>query len=75
MNFIRTIPIYGECVWGGSALEKEFGRKLPKGLKIGESWEISDRPGAESKIEGGRFDAKTLREAIRQAPEYIMGPE
>ena len=62
-----------ERVWGGRDFEKKLGRALPEGKVIGEAWEICDRPEAESVILGGRFDGKTIREAIEAEPEYIMG--
>ena len=35
-------PIFQERVWGGRNLESLFGKPLPAGKRIGESWEISD---------------------------------
>ena len=40
-----------ERIWGGRNLER-FGRVLPEGRKIGETWELVDRPEAQSRIEG-----------------------
>ena len=34
--------IFKEKVWGGQNLARLLGKKLPKGKKIGESWELSD---------------------------------
>ena len=48
-------PIYQERVWGGRRLETLLSRELPAGPPIGESWEIVDRPEAQSKVRGGRF--------------------
>ena len=39
-------PIFQERVWGGRRLETLFNKPLPAGQRIGESWEISDRPDA-----------------------------
>ena len=44
-------PIAQERIWGGRNLER-FGRVLPEGRKIGETWELVDRPEAQSRIEG-----------------------
>ncbi len=38
-------PIFKERVWGGLNLARLYGKKLPPGATVGESWEISDRPG------------------------------
>ncbi len=36
-------PILKEKVWGGRRLE-QFGKQLPEGVLIGESWELADLP-------------------------------
>jgi mannose-6-phosphate isomerase len=68
-------PIYQERVWGGRRLETLLGRQLPPGPPIGESWEIVDRPEAQSKVRGGRFGGSTLRELIEHHATDIMGPK
>lgn len=62
-----------ERVWGGRDFEKKLGRTIPSNKVIGEAWEICDRPEAENLIVGGKFDGKTIREAIEADAEYIMG--
>jgi mannose-6-phosphate isomerase len=42
-------PIYQERIWGGQNLKTSFGRKIPED-PIGESWEVCDRPEAQTKI-------------------------
>ncbi len=46
MSLYTFRPIYQERIWGGDALHTLFGRELPAGQKIGESWELVDRPEA-----------------------------
>jgi mannose-6-phosphate isomerase len=53
MNAYFFKPIYQERIWGGHNLGKLFGRTLPEGKKIGESWELVDRPEACSEIASG----------------------
>jgi mannose-6-phosphate isomerase class I len=53
MNAYFFKPIYQERIWGGHHLAELFGRTLPEGKKIGESWELVDRPEACSEIESG----------------------
>jgi mannose-6-phosphate isomerase len=53
MNAYFFKPIYQERIWGGDNLTRLFGRTLPEGKKIGESWELVDRPEACSEIESG----------------------
>ncbi|MEY2496561.1 MAG: mannose-6-phosphate isomerase, partial [Verrucomicrobiota bacterium] len=35
-------PIFMERVWGGRRLESLYGKRLPPGALVGESWEIVD---------------------------------
>ena len=51
-------PIFKERVWGGREIERLYGKKLPPGAPIGESWEISDRPGDASVIANGPLAGK-----------------
>ncbi len=67
-------PIYQQRVWGGRRLETLLGRELPPGPPIGESWEIVDRPEAQSRVRGGRFGGTTLRELIEHHTADMMGP-
>jgi|GEM_PF-3598811 len=69
MKYFLFQPIYQERVWGGTWLASEFGRELPEGKVIGESWEMVDRPEAQSTTR----DGKTIRELIAADPEGIMG--
>ena len=70
-RLIRFKPVYQSRVWGGRALADKLSRALPEDGPIGESWEIVDRPEAQSvDVETGQ----TLRELIREHPETIMGP-
>ncbi|MCX7805374.1 MAG: class I mannose-6-phosphate isomerase [Planctomycetota bacterium] len=66
-------PILKPKIWGGRKLETVLGRPLPPGERIGESWEISDRPGEESIVAAGRHAGRTLGELMRQAPADILG--
>ena len=53
MNAYFFKPIYQDRIWGGQNLKTLFGRDLPEGRKIGESWELVDRPEACSEIVSG----------------------
>lgn len=73
-SFLRLQPLYQERVWGGRILETALSRALPEGRFIGESWEIVDRPEAQSRVFGGEYDGMSLREAIEKSTGRIMGP-
>ncbi len=73
-QFLKFQPIYQERVWGGRVLAEAFTRTLPAGGPIGESWEIVDRPEAQSKVLGGPWAGLTLRAVIERQGEKVMGP-
>ena len=50
---LSFVPIFQERVWGGRNLERLYGKALPPGVAVGESWEICDRPEAVSVIAQG----------------------
>lgn len=68
-------PLYQERVWGGRRLESLLGRKLPARSPIGESWEIADRPEAQSVVRGGSYNGMKLHELIEAHSAKLMGPE
>ncbi len=73
MSMITFKPLYQERVWGGRDLESQLDRPLPEGT-IGESWEIVDRPEAESIIDSGAWKGLTLEQALERDGQAIMGP-
>src|SRR5437588_7654345 len=66
-------PIYQERIWGGRRLADLFGKKFPAEKRIGESWEIVDRPEAQSVVASGPLKGKTLHELWSQHREEIFG--
>jgi mannose-6-phosphate isomerase len=66
-------PRLKERVWGGRTLETLYGKPLPPDVPIGESWEISDRPGDESVIANGALAGKTLRWVMEHAGRELLG--
>ncbi len=70
---LKFKPIYKELIWGGDKLYKSFGKDIPAGKKIGESWELADLPNDKSVITNGEFDGKTITEILQKFPEQIAG--
>ena len=66
-------PRFKDRVWGGRELERLYGKKLPAGQPIGESWEVSDRPGDASVIANGPLAGRDLRWLMEQHPAEILG--
>jgi mannose-6-phosphate isomerase len=67
-------PIFKERVWGGRKLEELYGKPLPPGKPIGESWEISDRPGDISVIADGPLAGKNLHWLMEHHGRELLGP-
>jgi mannose-6-phosphate isomerase len=66
-------PLFQERIWGGRRLADLYGKKLPPGVAIGESWEIVDRPEAQSVVRDGPLRGKTLHELWIQDRQSIFG--
>jgi mannose-6-phosphate isomerase len=62
MSLLTFEPVYQERIWGGTNLHKLYGRTLPPDKIIGESWDLVDRPEAQSVVAGGDWKGKTLGE-------------
>jgi mannose-6-phosphate isomerase len=75
MEALRFAPVLQERIWGGQALGRLFGRDLPSGAAIGESWEIVDRAEAQSVVRSGRYAGSTLRALLEAHGGDIMGPD
>jgi mannose-6-phosphate isomerase len=71
---LKFIPIFKERIWGSRRLQTVFGKELPAGQKIGESWELADLPNDKSVIANGAFAGRTLSSVVSECPREIMGP-
>jgi mannose-6-phosphate isomerase len=66
-------PLFMPRVWGGRALETHFGKALPAGVPIGESWELVDRADAQSVARDGPLAGTTLHELWEDRRAEIFG--
>lgn len=66
-------PLFQERIWGGRRLADLYGKKLPPSVAIGESWEIVDRPEAQSVVRDGPLRGKTLHELWMQDRQSTFG--
>jgi mannose-6-phosphate isomerase len=66
-------PLYQPRIWGGRALAAAFGRELPPADRIGESWEIVDRPREQSVVARGAHAGRTLRQLLQSYGPAITG--
>ena len=67
-------PVFQERIWGGTALQKEFGYEIPT-ENTGECWAISAHPNGPSVIENGPYAGLTLDNLWREHPELFGHPE
>jgi mannose-6-phosphate isomerase len=66
-------PIFQERIWGGRRLAELYGKPLPPDVPIGESWEISDRPGAVSVIVNGALAGQDLHWLVENHAAELLG--
>ncbi len=71
---ISFAPIFKERIWGGRRLASLYGKALPEGRLIGESWEICDRPEGTSVIANGPAAGRDLRWLMEKHGTQIAGP-
>jgi mannose-6-phosphate isomerase len=66
-------PILKERVWAGDHLQRLYAKPVPPGRKIGESWEITDRPESVSVVRNGPFAGRDLRWLMEHHRADILG--
>jgi mannose-6-phosphate isomerase len=66
-------PLFMERVWGGRRLETLYKKRLPLGVRIGESWELVDRTDYQSVVHDGDFRGATLHELWIKHRAEIFG--
>ena len=66
-------PLPQDRVWGGAQLRTLFGKDFPADRRIGESWEVADRPDAVSVVTSGPWAGRTLRELMAAYPVALVG--
>lgn len=66
-------PIYQDRIWGGNTLATHFGRALPAADRIGESWEVVDRPEADSPVFANGEAKGTLHDLWKNSRAEVFG--
>ncbi len=66
-------PIYKEKIWGGRNFERLFGRCLPQGEMIGESWELADLVEGVSVLANGPRAGASLTELTGEMGGDLLG--
>lgn len=65
-------PVLQDYLWGGRRLE-QYGRKLPEGKQIAESWEIAAHDDGMTEVENGIFAGKTLQSVLDLLGKDLVG--
>lgn len=66
-------PFFRDVVWGGRRLEGIYGKQLPPGLPIGESFELSALPERESVVASGPLEGRPLGSLVRSRGPQLVG--
>ena len=74
-------PVLVQKPWGGRRLA-QYGKHLPEGVTIGESWEVADLPDnvasdtddPRSRVSSGPLAGLSLQEVIATAGDELLGP-
>src|SRR4029077_1567510 len=66
-------PLFQERIWGGSKLGELFGKNIPPNKRIGESWEIVDRPEAQSIVRQGPLSGRSLHDLWVNFRQELFG--
>ncbi len=72
---LKFKPLFVELIWGGDKLGKVLNKPVGSAMKVGESWEISDIPGKETKVLNGQYAGHTLQELIISYGSDFLGSQ
>lgn len=66
-------PLFKDKIWGGRSLERLYGKDLPAGEDVGESWELADLAEGESSIVNGPRAGQSLRQVVAEEGAGLTG--
>ncbi len=66
-------PYFRELIWGGRQLQTLYGKDLPDGKNIGESFEVSACQGQESAVATGRLAGRSLQSLVEDYRGELVG--
>jgi mannose-6-phosphate isomerase len=73
---LRFREILRNYRFGNRWITREFAKQgLPEDHRIGETWEVCDRPGESSEVTNGSLEGKTLHELIEQYGQEFLGED
>ncbi len=66
-------PLLKRIRWGGRRLGSHLQKPIGEGNDYAESWELADHGRDQSRIIGGPFNGKTLRQLMQSHPHEMLG--
>ncbi len=66
-------PYFREVVWGGRRLQEFYGKDLPEGKSIGESFEVSACKDQESVVAAGPLVGRNLQSLVEEYQGELVG--
>lgn len=69
----KLTPLYKAKIWGGRALERLYGKALPPGESVGESWELADLEEGECTIANGPRAGQSFRRVVAEEGPSLLG--
>ncbi len=73
LPLLKFSPVLHPKPWGGDALWRTLGKGEPTDERMGEAWELSDRPEGMSVVSDGPLAGRTLRELLSRDGAAILG--
>lgn len=70
---LKFVPAYKERPWGGTLMGELLKRVTPEDVKIGEAWELSDRPDADTPVAEGILEGVTLSQLVAHYGRAFIG--
>lgn len=76
MSFVtypmKLVPRYLEKPWGGRRIAELFGRDVAEDAKVGESWELYDRPDGSSEVANGPLAGRAIASLRGDRPVPLL---
>lgn len=70
MYVMKLSPVGKDYLWGGTKLREKYNKKIDI-TPLAETWECSTHKDGLSVIANGEYKGRTLKEVLREHPEYI----
>lgn len=73
LPLLKFSPVLLPKPWGGDALYRVLGKGSPADDRVGESWELSDRAEAPTRVDGGPFAGRALSDILAAEAPALLG--